>query len=81
MTAARLGAHTLNYTEVRELLHKTEEDGRKVVCGARVYDKTTSEFIFLSQSVLDVHKSLDTRVLLFRANSYGEIVRYLYIKL
>lgn len=38
MTAVRLGAHTLNYTEVVGLLHR-EENGQKVVCGATVHDK------------------------------------------
>ena len=43
MTAARLGAHTLNYTEVISLLHK-EVDGNSVVCGAKVRDKISCKF-------------------------------------
>lgn len=43
MTSARLGAHTLNYTEVVGLLHK-EVDGEKVLSGARVRDKITSKY-------------------------------------
>lgn len=42
MTAVRLGAHALNYTEVTGLLHK-EEGGKKVICGARVKDKVSSK--------------------------------------
>ena len=43
MTSVRLGAHALNYTEVIKVLHK-EEDGKKVVCGARVRDKVSSKY-------------------------------------
>ncbi|XP_067934879.1 glycerol-3-phosphate dehydrogenase, mitochondrial-like isoform X2 [Watersipora subatra] len=42
MTAVRLGAHALNYTEVISLLHKDDGD-KRVVCGARVRDKVSGE--------------------------------------
>ncbi|KAF6024692.1 hypothetical protein EB796_017014 [Bugula neritina] len=42
MTAVRLGAHALNYTEVIDLIHR-EEDGKQVLCGARVRDKVSNE--------------------------------------
>lgn len=42
MTAVRLGAHALNYTEVIELLHKNV-CGKTVVCGAKVRDKVSGK--------------------------------------
>jgi len=47
MTAVRLGAHALNYTEVIDLIHR-EEDGKQVLCGARVRDKVSSRFNIVS---------------------------------
>lgn len=44
MTSVRLGAHALNYTEVTGLLHR-EENGEKVVCGAKVKDKVSSKLL------------------------------------
>lgn len=48
MTAVRLGANTLNYAEVTSLLHREEEGGSKVVCGARVRDKISGNSTSLS---------------------------------
>jgi glycerol-3-phosphate dehydrogenase len=38
-TAARLGANIANHVAVIELLHKVDENGKKVLCGAKCLDR------------------------------------------
>jgi glycerol-3-phosphate dehydrogenase len=43
ITAARLGANVANYVTVTELIHNTDEKGKKVLVGAKCLDKYTGK--------------------------------------
>jgi glycerol-3-phosphate dehydrogenase len=43
MTAGRLGANVANYVAATELLHKVDENGKKVLCGAKCVDRYTGK--------------------------------------
>ncbi|XP_070570624.1 glycerol-3-phosphate dehydrogenase, mitochondrial-like isoform X2 [Ptychodera flava] len=54
LTAIRLGANMANHTEVLELLKTKAEDGREIVCGAKVRDVMTGqEFNIKAKAVVN----------------------------
>ena len=44
LTAARLGATTLNHTTVTDIHKRLDENGKEVVSGARMRDMFTGEW-------------------------------------
>lgn len=46
ITAARMGANVANHVAVTKLLKSKKDEGKEKVCGARVKDMLTGEFIF-----------------------------------
>ncbi|XP_077997220.1 glycerol-3-phosphate dehydrogenase, mitochondrial-like [Glandiceps talaboti] len=54
LSAARMGATLCNHTEVLELIKKKTEDGREIVCGAKVRDcMTGKEFEVKAKTVIN----------------------------
>jgi len=54
LTAARMGANIANHVVVTELLHKTDANGHKTVCGAKCIDRYTGkEFQINAKSVVN----------------------------
>jgi glycerol-3-phosphate dehydrogenase len=53
-TAARLGAQVANYVAVTELLQKIDENGKKVIVGAKCIDKyQNKEFVVRAKCVVN----------------------------
>lgn len=46
ITAARMGANVANHVAVTKLLKSKKDEGKEKVCGARVKDMLTGQFIF-----------------------------------
>lgn len=46
ITAARMGANVANHVAVTKLLKSKDAEGKEKVCGARVKDMLTGQFIF-----------------------------------
>ena len=54
LTAARLGANVANHCAVTELIHKTDENGKKVLAGAKCLDRYTGkEFIIRAKCIIN----------------------------
>ena len=51
ITAARMGASVLNYAEIIDIHKKEDDNGKLVVCGARLKDRVTSTLYLQSNNL------------------------------
>jgi glycerol-3-phosphate dehydrogenase len=45
ISAARMGGTITNYTEIVKLYKKKDENGKEVLCGARIKDRQTGTLV------------------------------------
>ncbi|XP_062594574.1 glycerol-3-phosphate dehydrogenase, mitochondrial-like isoform X1 [Saccostrea cucullata] len=74
ISAARMGGTITNYTEVLKLYKKTDENGKEIVCGARIKDRQTDqEFDVKAKCIINAAGPYTDRIRLMDDSSKKKI--------